>query len=472
MSTILTLHCSAGAGHRSVARAIDEAIANRCWQGEAIANRCWEDETAVKRRRQGEAPALHGQTGTAAKQSREGDGNRKPPASALLPEAARADANQLAKTFPYRDAADPAPLHLVADSLCFSGPPFRAMCSRGYEFFARHIRWACGVGYVLLDKPSSRSPLVRFVQKTSNMAVEGLAGFLAENDVDTVCCTHFMPMSLVGDLRRSGRYHGALHVCVTDYDIQGLWFEPEVDRYYVATDKGARRLTAWGISPDRITVTGIPVRHDFAALPDAATGGEKDAEPDRPLRVLFSAGSLKTREALRLLRELANTGLPLDIAVVTGRTPSLRKTLAAYTPPGHVRVDVHGFEPHLERFMAQADVMVTKPGGITCTESLCAGLPMLFVFPIPMQEVHNARILEQAGAGIACFAQGSLGKAIRKLNADRERLAAMRHTCRRLARPEAASVIGAALLGDIAAPPLDQRRPRASLAASSMGENA
>ena len=40
--------------------------------------------------------------------------------------------------------------------------------------------------------------------------------------------------------------------------------------------------------------------------------------------------------------------------------------------------------------MADADILLTKPGGITCTEGLCAGLPMLFVHPIPMQEVHNA----------------------------------------------------------------------------------
>ena len=133
MSTILILHCSAGAGHRSVARAIDEAL-TRC---------CESDEES-------------------------------------------------APTPPYREnsavgvLSGETPHHLIADSLCFSGPPFRAMCSKGYEFFARHIRWACGMGYVLLDKPFSRSLLVRAVQKTSNLAVEGLAGFLAENVVEPI----------------------------------------------------------------------------------------------------------------------------------------------------------------------------------------------------------------------------------------------------------------------------------------------
>lgn len=390
MSTILTLHCSAGAGHRSVARAIDEALAN------------------------GTGAEENGRT--------PGQPDRELPAPCREPEAA-------------------LPHHLVADSLCFTGPPFRALCSRGYEFFARHMRWTCGVGYRLLDKP--RSLPVRTVQKTSNMAVEGLAVFLEENEVDTVCCTHFLPMTLVGELRRKGRYHGRLHVCVTDYDIQGLWFEPEADSYYVATGKGAARLKDWGIPAERIRVTGIPVRHDFADLPAAAP---RDADSRRALRVLFSAASLKTREALRLLREMAAPGLPLDVCVVTGRTPGLRKSLESYMPPPHMRLRVTGFEPHLERFMARSDLLVSKPGGITCSESLCAGLPMLFVFPIPMQEVHNARILEQAGAGVICFRPGCLARTLAELHENRKRLDAMRQACLALARPEAAAVVGAALL--------------------------
>ena len=121
MSTILILHCSAGAGHRSVARAIDEAL-TRC---------CESDEES-------------------------------------------------APTPPYREnsavgvLSGETPHHLIADSLCFSGPPFRAMCSKGYEFFARHIRWACGMGYVLLDKPFSRSLLVRAVQKQEQLQLPNL----------------------------------------------------------------------------------------------------------------------------------------------------------------------------------------------------------------------------------------------------------------------------------------------------------
>ncbi len=390
MSTILILHCSAGAGHRSVARAIDEALTHCCELDEASA-------PTPSHRKNSAVGVLSGET----------------------------------------------PHHLVADSLCFSGPPFRAMCSKGYEFFARHIRWACGMGYVLLDKPSSRSLLVRAVQKASNLEVEGLAGFLEENAVDVVCCTHFMPMTLIGDLRRKGRYGGRLHVCVTDYDIQGLWFEPEVDRYYVATARGAARLTGWGIPKERISVTGIPVRRNFTTL---APPPFRDGTDGRPLRVLFSAGSLKTREALRLLRETASCGAPLDMSVVTGRTPSLRKALAAYRPPPHVRLELRGFEPHMERLMADADVLLTKPGGITCTEGLCAGLPMLFVHPIPMQEILNARILEQAGAGWSCFTPGSAGRALATLHTDRGRLAAMRADCLRMAHPEAAAVVGANLL--------------------------
>lgn len=158
------------------------------------------------------------------------------------------------------------------------------------------------------------------------------------------------------------------------------------------------------------------------------------------------ANSVKVREVLDLLADLASLGKPLSITLVTGRNRDLARALDAYTPPPLLTIERRGHEPHLERLMVEADILVTKPGGIICSEALAAGLPMLFVTPIPNHEVHNAHALAEAGAGVVCFGRVRLSDALRRLSEEPGRLMAMRQAALSLARPDAAAEIAAALL--------------------------
>ncbi len=363
MKRLVTIHGSAGSGHRSAARAINQALAER--GGEAI----------------------------------------------------------------------------LADVLSFAGPWFRKFYGEGYEFAAQHLRWLCRLVHSLTDRPAGQSRLVERIEKSHAAKVSGLGIFLAENEIETVCCTHFLAMRLVADLRRRGLYRGGLQVCVTDYQVHGFWCDPDVDRYHVATDKAAERLTAWGVPEARIGVTGIPVRRQFAAGNFPAGASES-----APRRILMIGSSLKVREALGCLDELAALDRPLAVTLVAGRNRDLARALESYTPPPRLSLDRRGLEPRLELFMAEADLLVTKPGGIICSEALTMGLPMLFVSPIPNHEVHNARILAEAGAGLVCFGRHSLKAAVGRLADHPEEAAAMRRAALGLARPRAAGDIAAALL--------------------------
>lgn len=328
---------------------------------------------------------------------------------------------------------------VMADALNFSGPLFRAAYGKGYEFLAQYFRWCCHVTYALTDAPGTENILTRGIQRYSAAAIAGLSVFLKENAIRTVCCTHFLPVTLLSLLRRQRRYDGTIHVCVTDYDVHGFWVSPEVDTYYVASGRAAERLKSWGIPQERVKVTGIPVRRDFASR-------ETKPLPFQTPRILFAASSLKVRETVRLLEEMALVPSSLDVTLVTGRNTILFEALSSYTPPGNLRLSVRGFESHMETLMREADLIITKPGGITCTEALCSGLPMFFVSPIPVQETLNAHILSEAGAGVECFKRGLLAANLQRCLKETAVLQRMRLTCRKLAQPDAAERIVTHLL--------------------------
>ena len=98
--------------------------------------------------------------------------------------------------------------------------------------------------------------------------------------------------------------------------------------------------------------------------------------------------------------------------------------------------------------MAAADVLVGKPGGLTTSEALARGVPMVIVNPIPGQEERNADHLLEAGAAIRCNNLPALAWKVDGLLEPRDRLTAMRHSVRRLARPHAARDVVGTLLDD------------------------
>lgn len=255
---------------------------------------------------------------------------------------------------------------------------------------------------------------------------------------DLIAHTHFLGAEILSTRRRS---HGIPQVeVITDFLVHGLHLQPLLRRYYVANEELAVHLRAVGVDAGKVRVTGIPIDVRFAALPTRAQArADLGLEADRDV-LLIMAGGMEAKATLEMLRQLKALRWPLTAVVVTGRSEALRQRLvgAVDDAPGPVRFRVLGYTRDVPAWMAAADLLAGKPGGLTTSEALAAGLPFAVVQPYPLQEEANANALLEGGAGMRIDPITTFGYKVQRFLEAPDRRLAMAAAARALGRPQAA----------------------------------
>jgi processive 1,2-diacylglycerol beta-glucosyltransferase len=262
--------------------------------------------------------------------------------------------------------------------------------------------------------------------------------FMLSDPWDLVINTHFLPAEIIAHLRKQGRLSVPQVTVTTDYETHRMWVNQPCERYFTATQEGGLYLQSWGVPAADIFATGIPIlpafgeRHDRAAL--LARHG---LAPDRPV-VLQMAGGFGVGPIEQLYQGLLGVEVPLQVVAVAGRNEELKKDLERIACPPRHRAKVIGFTREIHELMAVADLVVSKPGGLTTSEALASGAVMVVVNPVPGQESRNSDFLLENGAAIKVNHPALLPHKVTALLRDRERLERLRANVRRVARPRAA----------------------------------
>jgi len=251
-----------------------------------------------------------------------------------------------------------------------------------------------------------------------------------------VVATHPFPGAAAARLRMQGKLSAPVSVVPTDFLPHPLWIQAGVDRYFVASQKARRQLQVLGVAPGLIDVTGIPVR---AGSESSATGNSQVRQ------VLLMGGGLGLGPMIEAARSLAQTQeQQLHVTVVCGGNDGLLHEMTDLfgTDP---RFEFHGHTDQVPHLMARSDLLVTKPGGLTCSEALASSLPMLLLPPLPGQEEENAAYLATTGA-VEVTAPEWIGRAATDLLfTNPHRLAWLREQARRHGRRGAAAAIANAI---------------------------
>ena len=271
---------------------------------------------------------------------------------------------------------------------------------------------------------------------------------LKEARAEAIVCTHFLPLELLSDLKRRGKIDTPVHAVVTDVSPHALWVYPHIDCYHVATRAAARELARKGFPAERVRVTGIPVDPVFAERTPAGEARAALGLPEKPT-VLLLSGGFGVGPMVEALESFRESRAEISLVVVAGKNAELEKRCRALAAGLPVPVTVCGFVNNMHAWMDAADLIVTKPGGLTTTEILAKGKPMALVAPIPGQEQRNCEYLLEAGAAVRLHDVGDAAFHLEDWLADAARLKRMAAAARAIARPRAADDIATALLEEI-----------------------
>lgn len=215
---------------------------------------------------------------------------------------------------------------------------------------------------------------------------------------DLIVCTHPVPNAVVSRLKRLGEEDVQLCTVITDYDAHGTWISQEVNHYLVSTPKVKRKLMERGVEGDRIEVTGIPVHPSFWQTSARDEVLKQFGLRDMPTVLVMGGGwGLMDDDDDHLLDYMTEWRNRVQLIVCVGSNEKMKEKLLQEERFVHPNVHILSFTREVSKLMDVADVLVTKPGGMTCTEGLSKGLPMLFYKPIPGQEEENSEYFVQNG---------------------------------------------------------------------------
>lgn len=197
---------------------------------------------------------------------------------------------------------------------------------------------------------------------------------------DLVICTHPFNSSSIARLKKRG-YPINLCTVITDFHAHGMWVQPEVDLYLVSDDDVHQQLRKMGIPKYRIAVTGIPVKSNFWKKTDKQEARRRLHLKDLPT-VMIMGGGLGLGGIQELAHSLIKWREFVQILICTGYNDSLRFALQRNAHFQHQHIVILGFVDMIDTLLDAADLLITKPGGLTCFEALSKGVPMLIFQPI------------------------------------------------------------------------------------------
>ena len=339
---------------------------------------------------------------------------------------------------------DPDAVVKNIDVLTLTNKLFRQLYGRAYLDLVNKLPHALGYFYDLLDQqpsPSRKSDRLR--QLVQKMNLGKFLRMLSTESWDVVINTHFLSAEIIAGLKREGRFTAPQLTVVTDFESHRLWANEPCEHYFTATMEAALALHRWGVPPAATSITGIPIHPVFSRPKDRAECCSRQGiAGDRPV-ILQLAGGFGVGPIEQIYCTILSVATPLELVIVCGKNTGLKSQLDRCPVPAQHRASVLGFTDQMDELMGAADIVVSKPGGLTTSEILARGAALLIVNPIPGQESRNSDYLLENGAAVKASGTATLAHKLSTLLESPEKLARIKSNAARLGRPRAAYDVAA-----------------------------
>ncbi|MFB6468135.1 glycosyltransferase [Cytobacillus sp. Hz8] len=228
---------------------------------------------------------------------------------------------------------------------------------------------------------------------------------------------------------------------ITDYTDHSYWIYPHTDQYLVGTNRLRDQLILQGIEEYKIKVTGIPIRQRFIETqPREKLLKKYGMDPNKFTILMMGGGEGYIGKGLSTLHVLDSISQSFQLIIVCGRNHKLKKQFELEVKNCKHDVLLLGFCEEVQELMAISNLLITKPGGVTTSEALAMGVPLLIMNPLPGQEEDNANYLLRSGLAFLAKNEHDLRSKIQNFLNDEKSLTAIQHRTEQYRRIRTSSI--------------------------------
>lgn len=264
---------------------------------------------------------------------------------------------------------------------------------------------------------------------------------IKEYNPDLIISTHPFSSQMCAILKKKGKLSCKIATVMTDYAPHNQWLvcSDYMDYYFVAHSGMKNSLCELGISENKVFDTGIPLSNRFLLHYDKEqTLKEFGLKPNKTTILFFTNGAvgLGKSQTYEILQNLIEFFPDFQVVTIAGKNAKVKKHFDNLVENTHSEnsIKVLEYTNKVPELMSVSDLVITKPGGLTSTESLASGLPIIVINPYPGQEEENAEFLEENNVAVWLKKDENVKDFLMNLFNDKEKLRKMKINARLLAK--------------------------------------
>ena len=339
----------------------------------------------------------------------------------------------------------------LIDCMKYVNKTIEKVTTAAYREMAKKVPWAWGRIY----SDAQKGPLAHITTRSNKFMAIKLLRLLREKKPDLIISTHPFGSQMCSYLKRKGKITSKIATIMTDFAPHDQWLVGHefTDYFFVAHDKMKDYLISKNVKEEKIFSTGIPISEKFQEKYDKTAIVEKYNLDKNKFTILFFGGGefgLGKTRTVQIFENFVQETLKHDIQIIaiSGKNPKMKSAFEEIVnkTKAENNVKIIGFSNEVPKLMSISDLVVTKPGGLTTSESLASYLPMVVINPIPGQEEENAEFLEEKGIAVWIKKTDNSKKVIEELLNNKNKLNEMKENTRILAKPNSTDEICKVLL--------------------------
>ena len=286
----------------------------------------------------------------------------------------------------------------LIDCMYYVNKLFDKVTTTAYAEMAKKIPQTWGKVYW----HAQSGPIAQISTTSNKLLSKKLNKLLQDFNPELIISTHPFASTMCAYLKKQGKLNSKIATVLTDYAPHEQWlvFNEYVDYYFVSHEEMKKQLQEEGIPKEKIYATGIPLSNKFLLKYDKSQILQNFGLSPNKKTVLFFGGGeygLGKTQTLKIFKSFIECHENIQLVAISGKNPKMKESFKNLVNDlgKQDSVKILEYTDKVPQLMSISDLVVTKPGGLTTTESLASGLPIVVINPIPGQEEENAAYLEK-----------------------------------------------------------------------------